>query len=524
MSKTLDFYQELLIFPAIDQINLTIDKVKLVLFEPYVGGGLHPDLIRFYENAVYKNRVMFLSGQRDSMNRLYTAAKELKAVETIIANMVTEKVPENNQQFQFAQDIKIKKTTAVLSAAQQTFGVLYYPNKNGIQSADFLMEFKDNNYNGEDQIRKLLIEKQKLLEQTSEKNLRKKCEDRIFTRKEMLWSEIKERAATETTWQWHHPNGFNRLLEECVKGDFWRVRGDYVEKGPFEKEPTSVAVKVISENEKTGKVSLRLISKGGDKIYYEVGAVATTSSLLVENPNNFETDAMKVSFLCVDSRGDYPTGAACEWVREIKIQHKFVETPNGQRLILESQPGVKIKYTTDGSEPKNNGGLYESNLIVPQTSKYVQVVAEYDGQYYACQQIPVEPSKKNELNIDKAKPLIWQSPINGRNTQESYEIINLYQKYVNTVSDIRILLFQFDEKNNDSGYVELNIDDKIILTLEQLESLIDNLKNSFIANGRVEFTLEFRKSNFKSGQTFYDYLNEKQLSLSEIKPEEIIQK
>jgi hypothetical protein len=96
-----------------------------------------------------------------------------------------------------AQDTRIKKITAVLSAAQQTFGVLYYPNKNGIQNADFSMEFKGNNYNGEDQIRKLLLEKQKLTDKTVDDTMRRKCEDRLFTRREMRLSEIKDRAATE---------------------------------------------------------------------------------------------------------------------------------------------------------------------------------------------------------------------------------------------------------------------------------------------------------------------------------------
>lgn len=65
-----DCYQNVLIFPAIDDINLSVDKISLVLFEPYTGGGLHPDLKSLYDNTPYKNRVLFLSGQRDTMNRL----------------------------------------------------------------------------------------------------------------------------------------------------------------------------------------------------------------------------------------------------------------------------------------------------------------------------------------------------------------------------------------------------------------------------------------------------------------------
>ena len=45
-----DCYQNLLIFPAIDEIILTSDKVSLILFEPYTGTGLHPSLERFYND------------------------------------------------------------------------------------------------------------------------------------------------------------------------------------------------------------------------------------------------------------------------------------------------------------------------------------------------------------------------------------------------------------------------------------------------------------------------------------------
>lgn len=521
---TLDCYQELLIFPAVDEINLNTDKVTLVLFEPYTGTGLHPELVKFYENSLYKNRVMFLSGQRDTMNRLYAAAKELKAIERIIANMREEKVPEDNQQFQLAQDTRIKKITAVLSAAQQTFGVLYYPNKNGIQSADFSMEFKGNNYNGEDQIRKLLIEKQKLTEKTVDDTMRRKCEDRLFTRKEMRFSEIKERAATETAWQWHHPKVLDALLSDCQQKDLWRVHGDYVEKGPFEKDPTSVSITQKSENEETGKVTLRLMPKFGDKIYYEIGAPATTSSLLVDDSNNFETADLKLSFLCVDSTEEHPTGEPVEWMRAISIRYKIIDTPIGQSMTLQSQPGVKIKYTTDGSDPKENGGLYDSNFIVPPATSFVQVVAEYDGGYFASQSIRIDSKKKKQLSIDKTKPLIMERSIRAMDTKESYDILELFKKHAENLSDVRIVLFKLDDKGNDSGYIELNIDSKIIVTPAQVEITIDNLKNSFITSGRANIELECGKVYFKTGQSFYDYVNDKQISLSEFKQEEIIQR
>jgi hypothetical protein len=519
-----DCYQNVLIFPAIDEITLSADKVSLILFEPYTGTGLHPSLERFYNDAIYKNRVMFLSGVRDTMNRLYDAAKQLKAIEKIIANMRDEKVPEDNQQYQLAQDTRIKKINAVLSAAQQTFSTLYYPMGDSIRSSDFTMQFKDNNYNGEEQVKNLLNEKQKFSNKPIDDTLRRKCEERLFTRKEMRWSEIKDRAATETNWTWVHPRTLDNLFADCKQKDLWREHGDYVEKGPFEKEPTSVSFTVKGENEETNKVSLRLHPRFGDKIYYEIGAAATTTSLKVEDPNNFETAELKVSFLCVDSTSEHPTGEPIEWMRDISVKHKIMEKADGKYMVLKSQPGVNIKYTTDGSDPKGSGGAYDGEFKIPSNATFVQIVAEHGDAFYDSQSIKIEKGKVGSPTIDKAKPLVLSRLLRAVDTSETYDQLTLLKKYAESVKDVHIVLNKKDDQGRDAGWIELTLNDKITTNIEQIENVIDNLKNSFITNGRVNVELELGAIMFKNGQAFLDFANEKKLSLSEFKQGEINQR
>jgi hypothetical protein len=520
----LDCYQNMLIFPAVDEIDLSVDKVTLVLFEPYSGNGLHPDLKRFFDNAMYKNRVLFLSGQRDTMNRLYTAAKELKAIERIIANMKDDKVPEDNQQYLLAQDTRIKKITAVLSAAQQTFSMIYYPNKNGIQNADFSMEFKGNNYNGEDQIRKLLLEKQKLLDKTFDDTFRRKCEDRLFTRKEMQWAEIRDRAATETAWQWHHPGALNKLREDCITKDLWRERGDYLEKGPFPKEPTSLSVTVKNEDDEYGQTTLWLRPMRGDKVYYEIGAAATPSSLLVDDLSNFVTTELRVSFLCVDSTREHPAGETVEWRKAISLRHRIIDKADGQWVQLQSHPGVKIKYTTDGSDPKENGGIYDGGFAIPVGTTFVQAVAECFGEYYAPTVIKIEKKKQQGLTIDRAKTLTLYKCTRASDTNDTFEQLNLLKKYAENVADVHLTLFPLDAKNNQNGFIDVTIDAKIPVTPEQVETAISTFKNSILADARANIELEYGKVTFTSGQSFYDWANTRKISLTEFKQEEIRQR
>ncbi|BCC61104.1 MULTISPECIES: DUF499 domain-containing protein [Bacillus] len=515
-----DCYQSIQVFPAIDEINVTADKVTLVLYEPNTKGGqLHPELQKFYDNISYKNRVMFLSGQKDTMNRLYTGIKELKAIDSIISDMESERISENNQQYQIALDTRDKKTLAVLQASIETFVTLYYPSKRGILSTDFLMEFTGNNYNGEDQVKKTLIRKQKFTEEITGDKFRNKSEDRLFTQKEMRWSDVKERAATNTTWQWHLPRALDALKEDCLKKDIWREHGDYIEKGPFEKEKTSVIVQTIDRNDETGIVTLKIIPQYGDKVYYEVGGTATEASLEVEKLNDFTTNELKLSFLCVDSSGEHGTGEPINWTNGVKVLYKIQDTAEGKLVRFQSHPDVKIKYTTDGSNPKEYGGVYENEFILPQSANYLQFVAEFEGEYFDNQSIKVEKKKEFDTEIDKIKRIKLNKRFKTNDTNETYSDLTLLKKYSAKVSDVHLTIFN----TIDNGWLDLSIDENTQIEIEKFETTIDNLRNSLMSQGKLTVNLEYSVIHFNSGQDFLDWAKDKNISLSEFNEQEIRQ-
>ena len=514
-----DCYQQLEIFPAIDEIQLSVDKVTLVIFEPYSGNKLHPELEKFYNNTSYQNRVMFLSGQRDTMKRLYNAIKELTAIETIIKRMRDDNVPETNQQYQIALDTHSKKMISVIQAARETFVTLYYPNKKGIATADFKMEFKENKYDGEDQITKLLKSKMKFTDDVSNDSFVKKIEDRLFTRKEMMWSEIKERAATNTAWQWHIPSALDKIKSECIKKDIWREHGSYIEKGPFEKEHTSVSIEKIRTDETTGESILRVRPKYGDKIYYEIGGIATTASMEVTDNNNFRTDELELSFLCIDSSNEHPTGEAIKWTDEPKVRYKLRETASGKMLSLQTNPKANIRYTTDGSNPKENGGIYEGEFIIPEGTTFVQFVAEYKGKYFTVDSIKIE--KNIGINVDNDKKLTVLKYFSRVDTNATYEDIKSLRKVNAKVRDV-VLRIENDNKDGDR-WLELSLDNKTIVDLEKLESIIDILKSSFMIESKTNIIFEYNIIEFDKGENFLEWIDEKKLSLSEFKESEIVQ-
>ncbi|GAV24832.1 glycosyl transferase [Carboxydothermus islandicus] len=519
-----DCYQKVLVFPAVDEIEVTADKVTLVLFEPYPGGiGLHPDLEKFYENLRYKNRIMFLSGAKSTMDKLLRAAKELKAINHIIKRMQDERVPESNPQYQKALEKKDKIQLAVLQAARETFVSLFYPTKNGLLKAEFLMEFQGNDYKGEDQIRRLLIEKQKFTEDTSSETFRRKCEERLFVQKEMRWADIKERAATNPIWQWHHPDALDALKDEMLRKGFWREHGGYIEKPPFPKEKTSVQIREIGRDENTREIILRITPLFGDKVYYEIGGKATVASHEVENLNEFRTTAVKLSFLCVDSTGNYEAGDPVEWVNKIELKYQEYSIGNDTAIKIVSIPPATIRYTTDGSNPKENGGLYEDKIIVPKDVNLVLVVAEADGIYSDVLTIRIQKSTESEVKVETAKPLTLnlKQRLQTSSIAETYAELEKFKRYQVKISDINLTI---DLQNGNSSYADLVLSEKIWLTAENIETLIDSLRQNIANEAEVKnIILKIKKLSFPSGQAFLDWVKDKEISLTKFTQQEIEQ-
>ena len=169
------------------------------------------------------------------------------------------------------------------------------------------MEFKENRYNGEEQVREALADRRKYTTDVASETFRKKVEARLFTQASMLWTEIRRRAATAPGWQWHRPDALDRMKADCVHKDLWREEGSYVNKGPFPKPVTTVRIRELHRDDDTGLARLRLSPIHADTLYAEVGAEATPASMKLDG-RDFETADLKVSFLAVDSTGGHDTG------------------------------------------------------------------------------------------------------------------------------------------------------------------------------------------------------------------------
>ncbi|TAK42618.1 MAG: DUF499 domain-containing protein [Saprospiraceae bacterium] len=495
-----DCYQKVFALTSLDGISIDASQVALVIYKPYPGGKIHPDLQKLYDDATWRNRMMFLTGDAHSMEAIYQNVKALKGIEAIIGEFASEKMPKNDPQFIEAEKLRENFLFKFRSAVTTAFVKLYYPTKNGLLDANFQMQFTNNDYRGEKQIVETLKEKRKFTEDVTSDTFVKYVEGKLFgTQKSLPWRDIKSKAAQSPDWLWHKPNALDQLKEEMLHKDLWRANGDWIEKGPFPPPKTSVAIRELERNDDTGEVKLKIIPTHGDTIHYEIGdSQVTTASSTLDIQDPFLTKDLKLSFLCVDSKGRHETGEPEHWQNRITLKHRFYQDGNRQMLELQAAPRATIKYTTDGSDPLTAGGVYESPVEIPDGVKIVVAAAEKQGIRSETKTIRVPEKTAGGAAVDKSLPAIWKKRLKKESTAEVFEWLNWMKKHELQLSEITLAI-------EDDNWILLETSPMQKFDHPQLSKMLTFLQE-MLAGGKLK--LEAGKLHFKTGQHFTDYVRD----------------
>ncbi len=513
-----DAYQVVKVLPALDEIELTQDKVTMVIYEPHSGTQVHPDIEKFYRDQTFKNRVLFLTGSRGNLDNLIERSKDLKAVKTAIEELQAEKVRDDDPLMQQAITYQDKFELQFLSSIRETFTVIFYPTADRLSSADLQMSFSDNKFEGEKQIKKTLEEKQKFSADISSETFRKKIEQRLFTIKKMPWNEVVQRAAQTPAWQWHRMDALDAMKRDSLEKGHWRDDGSgYIEKPPFPKPRTEVFVQQKARNDETGEVTLKIQPVHADLVYFEVGQPATTGSQRVEDFNNFKTKEMSVSFLCIDSKNEHETGDQYTWTNQITLKYRAFQQGNEGRMELRSAPPASIRYTTDGSDPRNGGAAYNDPFPIPKGTRFVIAVAEKNGTFSEKQEIAVDPESFGEQKIDNIKAATLMRNLEAQATRDVFELLARTSKYGGQLVDVEILLRGQDGSSRNC-WLNLTSGQQFNIGPKETEKLVLGLKE-LLPNSEASLTCQ--AIHFTKGQDLQDWVADARLTLA---PGEVVQK
>ena len=150
-------------------------------------------------------------------------------------------------------------------------------------------------------------------------------------------------------------------------------------------------------------------------------------------------------------------------------------------------------------------------------------IAEKKGIFSDKLEVPINWNKPEGLKIDKNKPLAYHKKgmAKTNNNKSTYEELEIFHKHGATFAEVFInFSFTISDK---SHWTSVTYDNSLIMTREQIEAQIDFMRTSMMANGDFEASLQIGAVNFPSGQAFEDWIAEKQMQLSSLKQEEIVQ-
>jgi len=500
-------YQKLLSLPALDQIQLLQDLVTMVIFRP--ADDSFRAIEEFYKHQQFKNRVCFMTGAAKAYDTVLERAAELSAIRTIIGEMDQEGVRETDPQYVEATEMLTKLEGRFYQACRETFTILHYPAKNGLAQVDLDPKYVANEYKGEEQVLNALKECYKYTEDIApDGTFRSRVESKLWPAesKEVAWSTIKQRAATDPSWVWHHPDALDNLKDELVKRDIWREMMGYINRGPFEKLKTSVQVQVLSRDDNTGQMTLRIRPLNGDVVYMEENGVATTSSKKLED-YDIKTKALRLSFLCVDSTREHSVGEAVPWTNTISIKHRFYQEGAKRKCELLAIPEGKIRYTTDGSSPETHGIPYKKPFEVPKGCQVIVAVAEESGIKSNTVTIQAPKGKEDIVPaIDRNKAAVWKRDFKRDSTGETYKFLETAKRHGAELGSVRLTIMR------DTRWIELNTPENIHYAVSHFERGADLLKE-FVPDGTL--SVDIGSLKFDSGQQLLDMVAELKTELKE---------
>ena len=264
-------------------------------------------------------------------------------------------------------------------------------------------------FNGEEQIEKTLTSNPLKLYLDVEKDfdpIRDKAQDLLWpeNQDETRWTDAADRYMEQAGMPWLPPKGLDSLKSIACNRGLWEDLGNgYVTRKP-KKKRTSVQVITESEPDDEGKVRLRINPQNAGpapRIHYAEDAPVTESSPQLKD-QSLTTTALRVNFLVVDPSGQYETGDPVTWSNRLVLRN-FLSEKDGRRSVrLLVAPKGTIRYTLDGSEPRE-GTTYDNPVEIDDNDALLWVFAEADG-LEVKKEFRFPAKGKKGVPIDDLKP------------------------------------------------------------------------------------------------------------------------
>ncbi len=511
-----DCYQNVKVLPPLDEVILDLEKTTLVVVRPGQTTNRLPigqNWQEWWEQQQYKNRVLFVTGSRDTYEKLIAAARNCRAIESIEADLHAEKIDTRDAEWQALEILRDRVNLQFTAALKETFDQLVYPSiNNALRSTNVELAFADNK-DEEAKVRHTLESIGKFTKDIGDDSFRSKAESRLFQdgAETVLWSDLKRAAAVTTNWPLHKVSALEELKSRCIERDLWRLEGNYVRRGPFPPPEPEVQIRVLSGEDANDEVTYLAVEPlHATALVYETGdAYVTEASSPVPTPSKFEAKALRYTFMAIDKQDTQRKSSPKEWKNKLRLKYQLHHRNGYDELELRVTPqagGIAVRVTTDGSAPSSSptAAIYYEPLVIPKGTRVVLAQASCAAYGIESEElrIPIQEHGNDDgQELAPDLPAEWTSAMKLDSAGDVWAYIEALKQSTGTSAhDIQILLS--NESTDCEESVEFMGSAASGYDGATLEALVEKLR-SVVAQGRL--TMRVGTMRFRTGTALMDW-------------------
>ena len=509
-----DCFQVVRVLPPLDEVQVDQERTTLVVVRP--GGQsnqlpISADWQAWWQQQQYKNRVLFLTGSRDTFQKVVDAARQSRALQSIEDELSQEGTPREDPQWRALDALRDRIALQFSAALKEAFDQIVYPSiNNALRASGVDLAFAGNR-SGEATIRQTLEGAQKFTTRIDDDAFRSKAEARLFgghDAKVVLWADFRRNAAVNTNWPLHKTSALDDLKAESVRRGLWREEGTHVRRGPFLPPTPTVEVRELSaDDEGDGHTYLKIEPLHAPAVVFEPGdAEPTPASSPVPMPARFEASALRYRFLAHDPADLTRLSPIKEWNAKIRLKYQLHHRGDHFEVELKALPkagGIEIRYTSDSTAPASaSAAKYGGLFRVPSGSRVVRAIATSAafGLSSEAITIPIPQPGADDPRLDPVAAARWIQRVKLDDTGAVWDFIQrLHDAATVTAYDVDLTAESADGLQRadfagaiDGGYASASLKS----TSEKLQDVV----------GGGKLRMSIGSLGFATGQALLDWL------------------
>jgi len=507
-------YEEVLPLPKLEDAADRVRRGRVLLVVSPDSKIPPEEVQKFFDGLSQKNNLCVLTGDKTAMGSVEKAARQLFA-----SQKADGRIPKGHPQ---REDLERKQQTyeqdfnaTVLSLFDKVLFPIQRTGRPSQLAPKALDMTRDATkpFNGEEQIERTLTSNPLKLYLDVEKEfdaIRDKAQDLLWpeNQDDARWSDAADRYAEQPGMPWLPPRGLDTLKTIACNRGLWEDLGNgYVTKKP-KKKRTSAQIVAEPELGDEGRVRLKVnpVNAGpAPRIHYaEDGAVSEASPVLKDNP--YPTTALRVSFMVCDVSGQYETGDPVTWSNQLVLRNRLSEQAGKRMVELFVAPRGDIRYTLDGSEPRE-GTPYAGPVDIGDGDVLLRAFGSADG-LEAKADFRFPARGKKGVQIDEIKPARLVSRTGRKLDSRGTTFEGLKQAADKTVEFENVAL-TVGQGNKIANIMvgEVRVDAAFIT------ALLTKILEKFLPDTPV--TMTFRKAHFASGHDLKDFAGKLGIALEQ---------